>query len=219
MVARTTCCPGAQRAQEAKVLPGNYDRYRKSPASCGLRPPGQQVVRATKPITFGEVGAAHGDSFPYGVYGVWKRGDQGRLVSALRVLEGDEQGKQDQITKFPKSPNYWRMAKGVFHLPPFGNLVCSLQYRALEGSRCAPSQRFGRRGLGDRRGGARRLPKTGDIHSHSYNPNSDSPAWSSGRRPKGQKNLRSEARIGRSLMLAWRRCIRPSGRNSQFSLP
>ena len=48
-VARTTCCPGAQRAQEAKlVLPDRIRHRVKTLASCGLRPPGQQVVRATR---------------------------------------------------------------------------------------------------------------------------------------------------------------------------
>ncbi len=47
-VARPTCCPGALRAQEANVVfPGGV-RVKVAPlASCGLRPPGQQVGRPT----------------------------------------------------------------------------------------------------------------------------------------------------------------------------
>ena len=52
-----------------------------------------------------------------------------------------------------------------------------------------------------------------------YRPRSDSPGWSSGRRPSGQRNFRSDSWIGRSLMHAKRRAIRPSSANSQFSLP
>ena len=52
-----------------------------------------------------------------------------------------------------------------------------------------------------------------------YRPSSLSPGWSSGRRPSGQWYLRSASAIGRSLMLASRRRIRPSSSNSQFSLP
>ena len=39
-----------------------------------------------------------------------------------------------------------------------------------------------------------------------YKPNSLRPGWSSGRRPSGQKNFRSAAAIGKSLMLACR-CV------------
>ena len=35
-----------------------------------------------------------------------------------------------------------------------------------------------------------------------HKPESRNPGWSSGRLPSGQKNLRSESLIGRSLMLA-----------------
>jgi hypothetical protein len=58
MVARTTCCPGAEietsiEAQEAadnvRTTPANTSITPTSPAaSCALRAPGQQVVRATK---------------------------------------------------------------------------------------------------------------------------------------------------------------------------
>jgi enoyl-CoA hydratase/3-hydroxyacyl-CoA dehydrogenase len=52
-----------------------------------------------------------------------------------------------------------------------------------------------------------------------YSPSSLSPGWSSGRRPSGQWNLRSDSLIGRSLMLAKRRIMKPCSLNSQFSLP
>ena len=55
--------------------------------------------------------------------------------------------------------------------------------------------------------------------SRFHRPSSLSPEWSSGRRPSGQRNLRSCSAMGRSLMLAKRLCIRPSALNSQFSLP
>jgi hypothetical protein len=41
-------------------------------------------------------------------------------------------------------------------------------------------------------------PAAGSIHK----PDSLNPGWPSGRLPSGQKNLRSESLIGRSLMLA-----------------
>ena len=50
-------------------------------------------------------------------------------------------------------------------------------------------------------------------------PRSLKDAWSSGRRPGLQWYLRSLSLIGRSLMLAMRRRIRPCSSNSQFSLP
>ena len=53
-----------------------------------------------------------------------------KLGSASRVLKGDEQGRQDQISKFPKSPNYMRWSTGASTLFPFGdleNLICSLR--------------------------------------------------------------------------------------------
>src|SRR5450830_819728 len=53
----------------------------------------------------------------------------------------------------------------------------------------------------------------------AYSPSADNPGWSSGRRPSGQWNRRSLALIGISLMDAWRFVIKPSGPNSQFSLP
>src|SRR5471032_1264438 len=53
----------------------------------------------------------------------------------------------------------------------------------------------------------------------AYKSNADNPGWSSGRRPSGQWNRRSPALIGMSLMEAWRFVIKPSGPNSQFSLP
>src|SRR5208282_5834749 len=46
-------------------------------------------------------------------------------------------------------------------------------------------------------------------------PNSLKPAWSSGRRPRGQKYLRLLSAIGKSLMLAMRLRIRPCSSNSQ----
>jgi hypothetical protein len=47
-VARTTCCPGGRRPQEvAHVFPLRPSRREFSVASCALRAPGQQVVRAT----------------------------------------------------------------------------------------------------------------------------------------------------------------------------
>ena len=52
-----------------------------------------------------------------------------------------------------------------------------------------------------------------------YNPNSPNPACPSGLGPKSQLYFLSASVIGRSLMLARRRCIRPLGLNSQFSLP
>jgi hypothetical protein len=54
----------------------------------------------------------------------------------------------------------------------------------------------------------------------AYRPSSVRPGWSAGRGPlRSQWNLRSDSRIGRSLMLACRCCIRPFSLNSQFSLP
>lgn len=53
----------------------------------------------------------------------------------------------------------------------------------------------------------------------AYRPRSDRPGWSSGRRPSGQWNLRSDSWMGMSLMHAKRRRMRPSASNSQFSLP
>ena len=52
-----------------------------------------------------------------------------------------------------------------------------------------------------------------------HSPSSLSPACSSGRRPSGQWNSRSAAAMGRSLMLAKRRVMKPAWLNSQFSLP
>ena len=52
-----------------------------------------------------------------------------------------------------------------------------------------------------------------------YRPSSLSAGASSGRRPSGQRNFRLASAIGCSLMLARRRCIKPSSSNSQFSLP
>ena len=57
------------------------------------------------------------------------------------------------------------------------------------------------------------------LETPRQSPSSDSPGWSSGRRPSGHRYFRSGAWIGRSLMLAMRRCIRPFAANSQFSLP
>ena len=53
----------------------------------------------------------------------------------------------------------------------------------------------------------------------AYKPRSERPGWSSGRRPRGQRYLRSLSWIGRSLMLATRRPMRPFPSNSQFSFP
>ncbi len=50
-------------------------------------------------------------------------------------------------------------------------------------------------------------------------PRSLNPGWSSGRRPNGQWYFRSGSVMGRSLMDASRRRIRPLSSNSQFSLP
>ena len=52
-----------------------------------------------------------------------------------------------------------------------------------------------------------------------HKPSSERPGWSSGRRPSGQWYFRSFSAIGRSLMLAMRRCMKPCALNSQFSLP
>jgi len=57
-------------------------------------------------------------------------------------------------------------------------------------------------------------------HARSpYRPSSERPGWSSGRRPRGQRNFRCSSVMGRSLMQAKRRAIRPFSANSQFSLP
>ena len=53
----------------------------------------------------------------------------------------------------------------------------------------------------------------------AYKPNSLRPGCSGGRGPAGQRKSRSTSRIGTSLILASRRCIRPSGLNSHCSLP
>ena len=56
----------------------------------------------------------------------------------------------------------------------------------------------------------------------NYNPSALRLAWSSGRRlllSRAQRNFRSVSLMGRSLILANRRAIRPSGVNCQFSLP
>ena len=59
-----------------------------------------------------------------------------------------------------------------------------------------------------------------DISSPGFQkPNSSREACGVGRGPSGQRNRRSLASIGASLMLAMRRRIRPSSSNSQFSLP
>jgi len=55
--------------------------------------------------------------------------------------------------------------------------------------------------------------------AESYSPRSLNPGWLSGRRPRGQRYLRSDSEIGRSLMEARRVAINPSSLNSQFSLP
>ena len=52
-----------------------------------------------------------------------------------------------------------------------------------------------------------------------YRPSPVRPGWSSGRRPSGQRNLRSASAMRTSLMLASRRCISPCGSNSHCSLP
>ena len=52
-----------------------------------------------------------------------------------------------------------------------------------------------------------------------YSPSSMSEGCSAGRIPKGQWYRRSPVRMGRSLILAMRKHIRPCGSNSQFSLP
>lgn len=57
------------------------------------------------------------------------------------------------------------------------------------------------------------------LGSTFHSPNSPNPACPSGRGPSSQWYFLSDSRIGRSLMLARRRCIRPLGLNSQFSLP
>src|SRR5262245_37132771 len=60
----------------------------------------------------------------------------------------------------------------------------------------------------------------GPVHDRPpQRPRSLNDGWSSGRRPSGQWYLRSLSLIGRSLMLAMRRRIRPCSSNSQFSLP
>ncbi len=52
-----------------------------------------------------------------------------------------------------------------------------------------------------------------------YSPNSLNPGCSSGRRPSGQRNLRSASSMDASLMLAWRTAMKPCSSNAQFSLP
>jgi len=52
-----------------------------------------------------------------------------------------------------------------------------------------------------------------------YSPSSLNDGWSAGRGPSGQWYFRSDSLIGRSLMLAMRKRIRPCSSNSQFSLP
>src|SRR6185369_4644634 len=62
--------------------------------------------------------------------------------------------------------------------------------------------------------------KTKSSAGHRYRPRSPRPGWSAGRGPgAGQWNLRSATAIGRSLIEAMRRRIRPLSANSQFSLP
>ena len=74
----------------------------------------------------------------------------------------------------------------------------------------------------------RGLPLFGPLHYRlaeeletipPYNPNSPNPACPSGRGPNSERYFLSASSIGRSLMLARRRCIKPLGLNSQFSLP
>ena len=58
-----------------------------------------------------------------------------------------------------------------------------------------------------------------DSVGPAYSPSSLSDGWSSGLRPSAQRYLLSLSRIGKSLMLARRRRIRPCSSNSQFSFP
>ena len=66
-----------------------------------------------------------------------------------------------------------------------------------------------------------RTPSKKDVQVcfRLHSPKALNPGWSSGRRPRGQKNLRSDSVIGRSLMLAKRSIMKPCALNSQFSLP
>src|ERR1700676_1606892 len=66
---------------------------------------------------------------------------------------------------------------------------------------------------------ARKLAEESASLLATQRPRSLSPGWSSGRRPSGQKYLRSDSLMGRSLMDANLKRIRPSSLNSQFSLP
>src|ERR1700719_2785151 len=66
---------------------------------------------------------------------------------------------------------------------------------------------------------ARKLAEESASLPATQRPRSLSPGWSSGRRPSGQKYLRSDSLMGRSLMDANLNRIRPSSLNSQFSLP
>ena len=79
----------------------------------------------------------------------------------------------------------------------------------------APGRQQRREGAGDAAG-----RQAGVLNPPwRYRPSSLRPGCSSGRRPSGQWNRRCSGVIGRSLMLAKRRVMKPCALNSQFSLP